>query len=133
MTLPTPAARSLRSQAGQGRANASDPSWRMRATQTVEPGVSFWQRRASAWTSGHGKGEGPFEEETTVPSLRMPTAPRRKERRSSLRRAVPAARDSISSSESPRMGGLAVGVDGGDVAGEGVDPHGDGDERDGCS
>ena len=38
-------------------------------------------------------------EETRAPSLRMPTAPRRKDRLSSLRRAVPAASDSMSSSD----------------------------------
>lgn len=75
----------------------------MRATQTVEPGVSLWQRRASAWTSGHGNGEGPFVEDTMAPSLRMPTAPRRKDRLSSLRRAVLAATLSMSSSEKEGM------------------------------
>lgn len=81
----------------------SDPSWRMRATQTVEPGVSLLQSRASAWTSGHGKGDGPLVEDTSAPSLRMPTAPRRKDLRSSFLRAVPAAIESIASSEKEGM------------------------------
>jgi hypothetical protein len=38
-----------------------------------------------------------------VPSLRRPTAPSLNERQSSLRRAVPAARESISSSDNPFM------------------------------
>ena len=42
-------------------------------------------------------------EETRTPSLRTPTAPRRKDRLSSLRSAVPAARESMSSSERPFM------------------------------
>lgn len=36
-----------------------------------------------------------------VPSLRRPTAPSLNERQSSLRSAVPAARESISSSDNP--------------------------------
>ena len=53
-------------------------------------------------------GAGPLSAETMVPSLRMPTAPSLKERQSSLRRAVPAARESMSSSDRPFMV-LAVG------------------------
>jgi hypothetical protein len=71
----------------------------MRATQTVASGVSLLHSRASAWTSGHGNGDGPFVEETSAPSLRTPTAPRRKDLRSSFLRAVPAAIDSMASSE----------------------------------
>jgi hypothetical protein len=100
-TRVTPADLSLREQVGQGRAIPSEPSWRMRETQTMEFGVSFWERRTSACTCEQRSGAGPFEDETRVPSLRKPTAPRRKDRLSSLRRAIPAAKSSISSSDRP--------------------------------
>lgn len=81
----------------------SDPSRRTRDTQTVEPGFSLCVRRASACASGAGKGEGPLDEATRAPSLRRPTAPRRKARPSDLRRLTPAAMRSMSASEVERM------------------------------
>lgn len=62
MMRSTPVERILRSQDGQGRAIPRDPSWRMRATQTIEPGVNLLQRRASAWTCEHLSGAGPLRE-----------------------------------------------------------------------
>lgn len=59
-------------------------------------------------------------EETSAPSLRMPTAPRRNDLRSSFLSAVPAARLSMSSSEKEGMVLQGEFVDG-SVAGEGDD------------
>ena len=77
----TPAILSLRSQPLHGFAIAQDPSLRAtRATQTVDPGVSFLARRVSAWwlRSNVASGAGMFLEETNTPSARTQTAPQRR-------------------------------------------------------
>lgn len=98
-TLDTPAARMRTMHRGQGRAMPRVPSFRTRATQISDPGVSFIVSRASAWASGWGNGAGPLEAETRMPSLRIPTAPNLNARRSDLRRPAPAAIINISVSD----------------------------------